>query len=234
MPSLCGQLGTSDLSLVHESQHQFRNVCKKVAYPGDQEGRRCCVARGDRNLEEEDLVQLPADGSLMHSAIGEAKIVFWWRHLVENQRIPRCSKTLLVEQIRLGNCFRLWRRRREYYLAELASKSRFVERCRRQYLTRHAVDLWYIDTVRAVSRRAMDTLDFVREWQRCDWEQWVACFRFRTLAGTVLRFWYILMVAGMPARDANSSLEPSSVVMFAISLAQQYIRSSVFAGTLVQ
>ena len=35
----------------------------------------------DRNLEEEDLVQLPADGTLMHSAIGVAKIVFWWRHL---------------------------------------------------------------------------------------------------------------------------------------------------------
>ena len=161
----------------------------------------------------------------MHSASGVANIVFWWRHLAENQRILRCSKTLLVDQILLGNCFRLWRRRRDYNWAELASKARFVERYRRQYITRHALDLWYIDTVRAVSRRATDMLDFVREWQRCDWEQWVASFRFRTLAAAVLGSWYILIFAGMPARDLNSSLEPSSVVMVAISLAQHYIRS---------
>ena len=161
----------------------------------------------------------------MHSVNGVANVVFCWRHLAENHRRLRCSKTLLVDQIILGNCFRLWRRRRDYNWAELASKARFVEKCWRQYLTRHAVDLWYIHTVRAVTRRGMYTLDCVREWQRCDWEQWVASFRFRTLAGAVLRFWYILMVAGMPARDANSSLEPSSVVMVAISLAQHYSRS---------
>ena len=72
---------------------------------------------------------------------------------------------------------------------ELRSKSIFVDRQRRQYLTRHAFDLWYLDMLKTVSRRAVRVLLVVRRWQRRDWVQWVARFRYRTLAGRFLRYW---------------------------------------------
>ena len=44
--------------------------------------------------------------------------------------------------------FRLWRHRTENDWTELRSKSIFVDRQRRQYLTRHGLDQWYIDMLK--------------------------------------------------------------------------------------
>ena len=112
-----------------------------------------------------------------------------WRHHAENQRGLRCSRTLVVDYIVMRSSFRLWRHRTEEDWTELRSKSRFVDRWRKQYLTRHAFDLWYLDMLKTVSRRAVRVLLLVRRWQRIDWDLWVFRFRYLTLTGRVLRAW---------------------------------------------
>ena len=128
-----------------------------------------------------------------------------WRHNAENYRGLRCSRTLLVDHIVMRSSFRLWRHRTEKDWTELRSKSRFVDRWRKQYLTRHAFDLWYLDMLKTVSRRAVRVLLFVRHWQRRDWDKWVARFRHRTLAATFLRLWltswHDMPEAGMSSSD---------------------------------
>ena len=86
------------------------------------------------------------------------------------------------------------------YWAELKCKTRSVETWRRQYLTRHVLDLWYIFTVRAVSARAEKVLNLVRDWQRSEWDGWLARFlylRDKALAVAVLNAW--VYEACMPA-----------------------------------
>ena len=92
------------------------------------------------------------------------------------------------------------------YWAELKCKTRSVETWRRQYLTRHALDLWYIFTVRAVSARAEKVLNLVRDWQRSEWDGWLARFlylRDKALAVAILHAW---TYAGMPALLDSSSM----------------------------
>ena len=104
--------------------------------------------------------------------------------------------------------FRFPRHRKEMYWAELKCKTRSVETWRRQYLTRHALDLWYIFTVRAVSARAEKVLNLVRDWQRSEWDGWLARFlylRDKALAVAILNAW--LYDASMPALlDSSSGL----------------------------
>ena len=88
--------------------------------------------------------------------------------------------------------FRFRRHRKEMYWAELRCRTRFVETWRRQYLTRHALDLWYIFTVRDVSARAEKALNLVRDWQRSEWDEWLARFlylRDKALAVAILHAW---------------------------------------------
>ena len=105
--------------------------------------------------------------------------------------------------------FRFPRHRKEMYWAELKCKTRSVETWRRQYLTRHALDLWYIFTVRAVSARAEKVLNLVRDWQRSEWDGWLARFlylRDKALAVAILNAW--LYDASMPALLDSSSEGP--------------------------
>ena len=101
--------------------------------------------------------------------------------------------------------FRFPRHRKEMYWAELKCKTRSVETWRRQYLTRHACDLWYIFTVRAVSVRAKKVLNLVRNWQRSEWDEWLARFfylRDKALAAAILNEW---LISFMPALVDSSS-----------------------------
>ena len=97
------------------------------------------------------------------------------------------NRKIRLQRTRIS--FRLWRHRTANDWTELRSKSRFVDRWRKQYLTRHAFDLWYLDMLKTVSRRAVRVLLFVRHWQRRDWDKWVARFCYRTLAARFLRYW---------------------------------------------
>ena len=112
-----------------------------------------------------------------------------WRHNAENSRCLRCSRTLVFDYQVMRSSFRLWRHRSEKDWTELWSKRRFVVRWRKQYLTRHAFDLWFLDMLKTVSRRAVRVLLLVRRWQRRDWDPWVVRFRYLSLAGRVLRSW---------------------------------------------
>ena len=108
----------------------------------------------------------------------------------------------------LVSSFRLRRHRYENYWAELRCKKRAVKRWRRQYLTRHALDLWYIFTLRAVSARAVEALDFVREWQRSEWDEWVARFEYRrdsAVAVAILIEWDRVASGRPPLLDSSSA-----------------------------
>jgi hypothetical protein len=73
-------------------------------------------------------------------------------------------------------------------------------------LTRQAIDLGYTGQVTSVSRRAIIALRFTRRWQRSEWVQWVASYRYRTLAATCLRSWREFVDAsGMPVGILSSS-----------------------------
>ena len=61
--------------------------------------------------------------------------------------------------------------------------------------------------MRAVSARAVEALDFVREWQRSEWGEWVARFEYRrgsAVAVAILIEWG-RVVSGMPEMASSSS-----------------------------
>ena len=63
-------------------------------------------------------------------------------------------------------------------------------------LVRLAIDLGYTGQATSVSRRAISALRSTRRWQRSEWVQWVASFRYRLLAGTLLRHWHDYVESG--------------------------------------
>ena len=135
-----------------------------------------------------------------------------WRHNAENSRCLRCSRTLVFDYQVMRSSFRLWRHRSEKDWTELWSKRRFVVRWRKQYLTRHAFDLWFLDMLKTVSRRAVRVLLLVRRWQRRDWGPWVVRFRYLSLAGRVLRSWCDYPPHGLVSATSDEDVRRTSDV----------------------
>ena len=92
----------------------------------------------------------------------------------------------------------------------------FADRVRRRYLARHALDLWYIATAKAVSLRAVRVLRFVRRWQRDGaWVARVARQWYRRIAHDASRHWCSLCVCvsdlvGSSDPEPEYVIEPSS------------------------
>ena len=62
--------------------------------------------------------------------------------------------------------FRWWWYRTANTLLERRWKTKYVDSYIKQVLSRHSFDLWYLDNIHGVSRRAKQALGCVRRWQR--------------------------------------------------------------------